>query len=300
MSAPLIFVRDGRTLPFVPVTTAALDAIRSVCERRQLPFARSLYLALLEAANDDRSDRVSVSRKRLGEIAGLSASAITTYAQILAAAGVLEIREQAFNGERLANEYVVREPTSSNAGVGAQDDDLGAQDDGGRRSGRQPRAHVMAELQEDCGEERQERARGARPVTYRRKRVPDEVAEAAHAAVMRWAERTRTTGRFLDGNGALTESGQRVVGAMTTYPEVVELWPRMIDRALEAPWWDGPATIGVVFGPKVVEQSIARAQAPPGAAQGRNGSPKRDASNFMDRLKVLHEIEVEKVARGQA
>lgn len=154
------------------------------------------------------------------------------------------------------------------------------------------RAGVSMQSIEHNREHYTESAREARPIMYRRKRVPDDIAEAAHAAVMRWAERTRTTGRFLDGNGALTESGQRVVGAMTTYPEVVELWPRMIDAALAAPWWDGPATIGVVFGPKVVEQSIARAQTPAVAVNGagprvprRNGRP--TAADFLaagDRL----------------
>lgn len=35
-----MFVRDGRTMPFVPVTLVALDAIKAVTPTRRLPFAR--------------------------------------------------------------------------------------------------------------------------------------------------------------------------------------------------------------------------------------------------------------------
>jgi hypothetical protein len=112
-----MFVRDGRTLPYVPVTVVALDAIRGTCEtprsageRRSYPHALAVYIALLELANDERADRVAVTQRDLAEKARTSRSAVQAALGDLQAAGVVEKREQAHGRARIENEYVVVEP----------------------------------------------------------------------------------------------------------------------------------------------------------------------------------------------
>jgi hypothetical protein len=43
VASPLMFVRDGRTLPFIPVTAAALEAIRRATPKRR-PYAVTTYM----------------------------------------------------------------------------------------------------------------------------------------------------------------------------------------------------------------------------------------------------------------
>lgn len=107
---------------------------------------------------------------------------------------------------------------------------------------------------------------GEPSVTYRGKRVPVATARAALRAVESWAARTSQTIRQFDGQGKPTDSLKRVVGAMLSFPEVVDLWPGMIDAALRDPWWQGPPSVGVVFGPAVVERMIEAAKRGPGDA----------------------------------
>jgi hypothetical protein len=120
MSAPLIFVRDGRTLPFVPVTQAALAAIAERVPVRRRAYARSLYLALLELTNEARDVRAEVSRKRLGERAGCSPDLVSDLSPLLVEAGVVEVHERMHGGERQANEWVVVEPSGSPDPRGSQ------------------------------------------------------------------------------------------------------------------------------------------------------------------------------------
>jgi hypothetical protein len=99
---------------------------------------------------------------------------------------------------------------------------------------------------------------------FRARRVPDDVSSAALAALAEWNDRTGQRNRPTKANGSkLTDACSRIVGAMLDYPEVVTLWPRMIDAAFTRPWWSGEPTTGVVFGAKVVEGVIQQAQAPP-------------------------------------
>lgn len=109
MSSPLMFVRDGRTLPFVPVTLAAMAAIRAAVSRRR-PFAVATYVALLELANADRADRVSVTQRQLVEITGAGRTSVQQALADLQEAGVLVVQPRRHGLSRLENEYVVVEP----------------------------------------------------------------------------------------------------------------------------------------------------------------------------------------------
>jgi len=105
----LIFVRDGRTLPFVPVTTAALTRIRERCEKR--PYATAAYVALLELANEDRVDRVAVTQKLIAERVGAGRTTVQNAIGELADAGLLIVKERTHGNQRLENEYIVIEPS---------------------------------------------------------------------------------------------------------------------------------------------------------------------------------------------
>lgn len=120
-----MFVRDGRTLPFVPVTVEALEALRAVCAtpragdgpaRRSYPHALATYMALLELANGRRTDRVAITQPDLAAHACASRSAIQRALGDLEEAGVLERREQVHGSGRIENEYVVIEPSKESAG----------------------------------------------------------------------------------------------------------------------------------------------------------------------------------------
>lgn len=119
-----MFVRDGRTLPFVPVTLAAMGAIRVVCStprlaadgsesRRSYPHALATYMALLELANDNRADRVAVTQRELGERAQSSRSAVQAALGDLEEAGVLLVHARLHGGSRVENEYVLVEPSAA-------------------------------------------------------------------------------------------------------------------------------------------------------------------------------------------
>jgi hypothetical protein len=110
MSSPLLFVRDGRTLPFVPVTAAALEAIAAHTPSRRRAYARSLYMAVLELANEARADRVPVSRKTLGERSGCSRELVSDLRPMLEAAGVVVVHERTHAGATLEHEWVAVEP----------------------------------------------------------------------------------------------------------------------------------------------------------------------------------------------
>lgn len=108
MTAPLLFVRDGRTLPFIPVSLAALKRIRERCDKRV--YATATYMALLELANEDRTDRVAVTQKLLAERVGAGRTTVQAAITDLEAAGLVLVQERSHGGQRLENEYVVIEP----------------------------------------------------------------------------------------------------------------------------------------------------------------------------------------------
>lgn len=118
MSSPLIFVRDGRSLPYFPVTQAALDAIRRAIadsppaagHSKRLAVARSLYLALLELANSQRGHEVAASRRTLGDMAGMSKDLVSDLRSLLERAGVVRVEERQHEGQQLEHVWTVTEP----------------------------------------------------------------------------------------------------------------------------------------------------------------------------------------------
>lgn len=109
MTTPLVFVRDGRTLPFFPVTVAAMKAIDEHVTKRK-PYAIATYIKLIELANDDRTAQVAVTHRRLVLRTGASRSTVQRALKDLEAAGVLQIIERTHAGSRVENEYLLIEP----------------------------------------------------------------------------------------------------------------------------------------------------------------------------------------------
>lgn len=107
-----MFTRDERRLPFVPVTVAAMDAIRAAVPKGR-PYATATYMALLELANERRGDRAAVTHAALIEMVGAGRTTIKDALANLVAAGVLELREQTHGRGRIENEYVIVEPPDS-------------------------------------------------------------------------------------------------------------------------------------------------------------------------------------------
>lgn len=94
------------------------------------------------------------------------------------------------------------------------------------------------------------------------------------------ADFNRQTGRKLDavtGTGEPSEAAKRVYGRIRAFPQItIEQHADIIRRTLASRWWgDGPASIGVVYGPKVFEENMTR----PAAASRTGGAPNGAAAS---------------------
>lgn len=91
-------IRDRRRLPFFQVTKADLTALAGACEASEtnvrLASVRSVYFALLEITNDERSDTAEVTRKELGERSGVSTRTVYDAVQVIETAGLLEVEKK--------------------------------------------------------------------------------------------------------------------------------------------------------------------------------------------------------------
>lgn len=294
MSSPLLFARDGRRLPFVPVTLAALAAIAAAAEDapgRRLAYARSLYLALLELANEGRGDRVPVSRKVLGERSGCSRDLVSDLRPLLEAAGVVVVRERAHHGQTLEHEWVVVEPAA--AGVpedrtpvaGSHDPPVAARQD---PRGWEPQRSLEgkeedASLGRECVRASPRLLISGRPVKPETwQRTVDALAEFNRQTGKRQAATT--------GTGQPSEAAKRVYSRLAAWPKLSgEEVADVIRRTLASRWWGSdPPTIGVVFGPKVFEENLSRSPAPPAT---RNGNGSRSGQSQWATLRSLAKID---------
>lgn len=80
--------------------------------------------------------------------------------------------------------------------------------------------------------------------------------------------------RLLTSAGKPSEAAKRVYSRIATYPDIpLTKHADIIARTLASRWWgDGPPSIGVVYGPNVFEDNIAR----PAAPSRPNGKRERD------------------------
>lgn len=88
-------VHDRRKIPFFMVGKPDLQRLAKCGETRLLPYARSVYFALLELANDQRVDEVPASRADVALRAGVSVATLKRCVPLLVDAGLLTVREVA-------------------------------------------------------------------------------------------------------------------------------------------------------------------------------------------------------------
>lgn len=94
-------------------------------------------------------------------------------------------------------------------------------------------------------------------VTYKGRAVPKPLAVRAGRMVAWYNHLTGQHRQWFTPNGEVTEDYKRALGAAINHPEVTdEQWQRVLRGVLANPWWDGPPTIGVVFGPSVVDDNL--------------------------------------------
>jgi hypothetical protein len=111
------------------------------------------------------------------------------------------------------------------------------------------------------------------PVRYQGKPVPAARVRLAEDALRVFNEQAKPPKPFraYDGARKPTASLRLILGALTGWPDElpdVEACERLIRATLRSPWWDGPPTPNVIFGPKAIEKNFQLAVGP-----ARQGSP---------------------------
>lgn len=134
--------RDERRPSFCFQTHAALDAIRGITgERVSLPTARSIYVALTEAANRvggyQAREGFRFGRKELAALAGVSRDTLDRHLPRLEEVGVLRIERRQESGVHLPHVYVLTDPEPVAASCGGWPHDAAT---GGRMVGPLARA----------------------------------------------------------------------------------------------------------------------------------------------------------------
>lgn len=125
-------------------------------------------------------------------------------------------------------------------------------------------------------------------------------------AVAVLGEFNRQTGSSIGpytGAGKPSDSLTRIIGALVSWPDRLDDFDscaHLITVALKSQWWGpGPASVGVVFGPRVIEQNFARAEKAPGGAS-RGGESLRDRlvreSNEREAKRAARRAELEQQA----
>lgn len=121
------------------------------------------------------------------------------------------------------------------------------------------RKHKRATPSNACSRETREAelTAGTLAISYRGRKVPFARAGVAAQLLDAYnAESGQRRQRF-NPDGSVSEDFKRVVGAVVNHPDVeATTWHRMLNTVLANPWWDGPASVGVIFGPKVVDDNL--------------------------------------------
>lgn len=121
---------------------------------------------------------------------------------------------------------------------------------------------------------------GGRPVKARLWELTDQVLAAYNL-------RSGSKLRLLTSAGKPSKAAIRVYSRIKEYPDIsFEEHDGIIERTLASRWWgQGSPTIGVVYGPNVFEDNIAR----PGSSNGANGKHDRDRSRLAAMQRLMEE-----------
>lgn len=296
----LIFVRDGRTLSYIPVTCVALDAIRGETTRERLaaqklaaatgdgepgvarPYVLGTYMALLEAANSARSARAEVSQRHLATVVGTSRATIQRALQTLIRARVVEVLTRTHAGQRVESEYVIVEPAetehkmhpglATSPGVDSplvQGGLVASQQLTTRRTTRRteeelPRASVAEE--EPTGEP-------IDPGSMKAARVNGVAVSEQEESLA-----TRVIIAFNDVAGTrYTVSAHRtkIIGRLREHPELMgDDHEEIIRHNFEMPWWrEGKPSPAVIYGSAETFERAMHCDGKPRPVAGTRGAP---------------------------
>lgn len=285
MSSPLIFVHDGRTLPFVPITTAALVALRTTCEqpreggeRRSYPHALAVYVALLEFANDARESRVALNQTDLAKGSGMSRRTVQRVLDDVEAAGVVEVRQRTHGMMRTESEYIVVEPpvnesaTLRHCDATLRQTDAHAAPDGRNNAGARPSHPSDARIPME--EEREEaRERAPIPPTsnnrigkFKTRPVPSSMLDRAVSVLELYND---IFGRALKPFSATGEQAPhltQILGKVIECPDMETADFERVLRAVHANppgFLDGqPVGLGDIFGPRAWTRALENTGSP--------------------------------------
>lgn len=119
MTSQTVSVRDRRRLPFVMVTKAALEAIRSRFDGRRGQAALAVYIAIIECANDARSESFALSRAEIAVRGMVNVRSMDRYVPELEDLELLEVDSGKATGG--INQWTLTDPEgcdSESQGVG--------------------------------------------------------------------------------------------------------------------------------------------------------------------------------------
>jgi hypothetical protein len=93
-------------------------------------------------------------------------------------------------------------------------------------------------------------------MSFRGKQATKGQAETVKNLIEAWNSETGQQ-RKLFNAGGMTGDAKKVLGAVMSHPEINEpQWMRTMQTLLANPWWNGPPTLGVMFGPGVVDDNL--------------------------------------------
>lgn len=114
---------------------------------------------------------------------------------------------------------------------------------------------------------------GGSVVKFNRKPVPPARLALAVTILNDFNAQAGTTFTAYRGDGSPSDSLTRIIGALTHFPDRLDADTahRLTATALKSRWWgNSPAAVGVVFGPGVIEQNLARLAATGVQREGSN------------------------------
>lgn len=244
---------DERRLPFFMVTKAATKAIRESFESRRGQTALAVYVAIVELANDARSESFEKPRKAIALRAMVNVRVLDSYVAELEGLGLLRVERQRAGDMNLPNRWTLTDPPD----VAYSDDTTPAHPDDTRV--------VPADdtLFQDEGR-RGEREEAPLP-KISGKPVNRESWTLTALILAEFNRQTERDLRLLTSAGEASEAAKRIYGRVRKYPDLtLDDHERIIANTLASRWWDpkgaenGKPQVGVVYGPNVFEDNISR------------------------------------------
>ncbi len=234
-------VQDRRRIPFFMVGKPDLAQLAKTCDSRLLPYARSVYFALLELANDQRSDEVAASRSELAQRGGVSVATLKRCVPVLRDAGLVSMHE--VPGRPNIWALLSAEGGSSRPG--------------GRLYETRGAALVEPGLNKELKEEEERTGAGTDQLALNGGGLDDSL-DSARAVLAAWND---LTGQRRTSDGFLRMIRSRI----RSHPRMTALHHRLvIERNITDPWWKGVPSPSVIYArDEVFENAVEKARSTP-------------------------------------